>query len=72
MTIQLTEQQQQELDSAGTEPAKVVDPRTNAEYLLVPAAEYEAVREVLEDERQQEVIRSVALRNSVGRMDEAS
>lgn len=72
MPIQLTEPQQRKLDSAGTEPTRVVDPRTNAEYVLVPAAEYEAVREVLEDERQQAAIQSVALRNAVGRMDEAS
>lgn len=70
MTIQLTEQQQQVLDLVGTEPAQVVDPRTNAEYVLVPAAEYESVRDVLEDERQQAAIQAVALRNAVGRMDE--
>jgi hypothetical protein len=71
MTIQLTEQQQEVLDSAGATPPQVVDPRTNSSYVLVPANEYEAVREVLEDERRQAAIRSVALRNAVGRMNEA-
>jgi hypothetical protein len=70
MTIQLTEQQQEVLDSAGATPPQVVDPRTNTEYVLVPAAEYETVREILEDERQQEAIQKVALRNAVGRMNE--
>jgi hypothetical protein len=36
----------------------------------VPAAEYEAVREVLEDEQRQRAIGAVALRNAAGRMNE--
>ena len=70
MTIQLTEQQQQVLDSSGTTPPQVVDPRTNDAYVLVPATEYEAVREVIEDEKKQAAIRSVALRNAAGRLNE--
>jgi hypothetical protein len=70
MTIQLTEQQQQVLDSSGGTPPQVVDPRTNEAYVLVPATEYEAVREVIEDERRQAALHSVALRNAVGRMNE--
>lgn len=70
MAIQLTEQQQRALDSAGPAPPQVVDPRTNAEYVLVPAAEYESVRDIIEDERQQKAIRAVALKNAVGRMNE--
>lgn len=71
MTIQLTEEQQEVLDSAGATPPKVVDPRTNSAYVLVPVNEYESVREVIEDERQQAALRSVALRNAAGRMNEA-
>jgi hypothetical protein len=71
MTIQLTEQQQRALDSARPTLPQVVDPRTNAEYVLIPAAEYESVRDLIEDERQQRAIRAVALRNAVGRLDEA-
>jgi len=70
MPIQLTEQQQRALDSAGPTPPQVVDPRTNAEYVLIPAAEYENVRDLIEDERQQRAIRAVALRNAVGRLAE--
>jgi PHD/YefM family antitoxin component YafN of YafNO toxin-antitoxin module len=72
MTLRLTEQQQQALDSAETVPPQIVDPRTDAAYVLIPAAEYETVREILEDERRQRALRAVALQNAVGRMDETS
>ena len=70
MSIELTEQQQRALDALGEEP-RVIDPRTSAADILVPADDYEAVREVLEDERHQRAIRAVALRNAAGRLDEA-
>ena len=69
MPIELTEQQQQSLDAAEELPPKVVDPRTRAAYVLIPAREYEVVREILEDERQQRTIRKVAVRNAIGRME---
>ncbi|HVR07099.1 MAG TPA: hypothetical protein VMW75_03560 [Thermoanaerobaculia bacterium] len=34
------------------------------ETLLLPLAEFEAVREIVEDERRQRAIRAVALRNA--------
>lgn len=70
MPIELTEQQQRTLDAAQGHPLTVVDPRTRAAYILIPAGEYEALREILEDEQQQRAIRRVALRNAIGRMDE--
>jgi PHD/YefM family antitoxin component YafN of YafNO toxin-antitoxin module len=70
MTIELTPQQQQVLDGAQGEPVRVIDPRTQAAFVLIPAAEYEDVREALEDERLQRAVRSVALRNALGRLDE--
>jgi len=70
MHIELTDQQQQALDALDEEPACLVDPRTNAAYVLVPAELYESVREILEDDKQQKAIRSVGLRNAVGRMNE--
>jgi hypothetical protein len=72
MPIRLTEQQQQVLDSADAQPPQVVDPRTNAAYVLIPLTEYEAICEIVEDERRQRAIRAVALRNAGRRMDEAS
>jgi hypothetical protein len=71
MNIQLTPQQQQELDAQSAEHLpRVIDPRTNVAYVLVPEGDYDAVREILEDERRQRAIRAVALRNAAGRMDD--
>lgn len=72
MTIQLTEQQQQALDAERTVPARVLDPRTNAAYFLVPEKEYAALREALEEERRQQIIHAIGLRNAAGRMEENS
>ncbi len=70
MPIELTERQQETLDAAGETPPQVIDPRTLAAYVLIPARDYEIVRELLDDERRQRAIRQVALRNAIGRMDE--
>ena len=51
---------------------RVIDPRNNASYFLVREAEYETVREVLEDEQRQRTIHAVGLRNAIGRMGEMS
>jgi hypothetical protein len=71
MAIPLTKEQQQALDAAGATPPQVVDPRTSAAYVLIPAEDYETVREALGEERQQKAIRKIALRNAAGRMQEA-
>jgi hypothetical protein len=71
MALRLTEQQQHALDSTDAQPPQVVDPRTNAAYVLIPLTEYEAIREIVEDERQQRAIRTVALQNAARRVDEA-
>jgi hypothetical protein len=71
MTIQLTPKQQQVLDSQEDSPPRVVDPRTNTSYILVREVDYESIREILEDERRQQAIHAVAVRNAAGRMNEA-
>jgi hypothetical protein len=72
MTIELTDRQQQALDSMqGTLP-RVIDPRTSESYVLVPEADYEAVHEALEDDRRQRAIRAIGLRNAIGRMGDDS
>lgn len=48
--ITLTKDQHDELASNGAVPAKVVDPATNAEYVLMPAALYERVRCLFEED----------------------
>jgi len=70
MSIQLTPQQQQALDSEKDTTPRVVDPRTNTSYILVRAADYESIREILEDERHQQAIHAMALRNATGRIDD--
>jgi len=72
MSIQLTPQQQQALDTQKDSLPRAIDPRTNTSYILVREVDYESVRELLEDERRQQAIHGMALRNVAGRMNEAS
>jgi hypothetical protein len=70
MSIQLTPQQQQALDTQKDSPPRVIDPRTNTTYILLPEMDYESIRELLEDERRQHAVHAVALRNAAGRMND--
>jgi len=70
MNIELTREQQEALDQQGRGPQRVVDPRTHTAYVLVPENEYEAMREILEDERRERAIHALALRNAADRLDE--
>ncbi len=70
MSIQLTPQQQKVLDSQEDKPPRVIDPRTNTSYILLREADYESIRELLEDERRQQAIHAVALRNAAGRIND--
>jgi len=69
MSIELNTQQLQALDAGGENPPRVIDPRSHEAYVLIPAPEYEAVREILDDERRQKAIRAVGLQNAAGRME---
>jgi len=71
MSIQLTAHQLHELDTEGRTPQRLVDPRTNTAYILVREDDYEAMREIVEDEERQKEIHAVALRNAAERLDEA-
>jgi hypothetical protein len=70
MTIELTPQQQQALDTKEESPPRVIDPRTNTTYILLPEVDYESIRELLQEERRQQAIHAVALRNAAGRKDD--
>jgi len=70
MSIQLTPQQQRALDTQKDSAPRVVDPRNNATYVLVPEVDYETVRALLEDEHRQQAIHAIALRNAAGRIDD--
>lgn len=71
MPIQLTESQQRELQAEPSAVPLVIDPGTNTTYVLISQKEYEAIREILEEERRQRIIHAVGLRNAAGRMEEA-
>lgn len=68
MPIELSEQQHRVLASEPDSPTRVIDPQTNSTYVLVPLADYETVREILEDEQQQRALHEMGLRNALGRM----
>jgi hypothetical protein len=68
MAIELTEQQQRELDKTDGKPPRVVDPRTNAVYILIPEEEYVANTE----DRQEKAIRAVGRKNAIGKMIEGT
>jgi len=68
MSIQLTPQQEA-LDIQENSLPRLIDPRTNTAYILIPEADYEAIQELLEEERRQQEIHAVALRNAAGRMN---
>jgi len=70
MTIQLTETQAETLRHETASPVSVVDPHTNALWYLVSATEYQAIQEILDDERQQKAIRTVGFRNAAQRLRE--
>ena len=70
MSIELTPQQQKALDTKEESPPRVIDPRTNITYILLPEVDYESIRELLQEERRQQVIHAVALRNADGRIDD--
>jgi len=65
MTLQLTDQQIDEITTAGTGMARVHDPRSKRDYVLVPQDEYDRLRELLDDDLEQEAIRKMALRGAV-------
>lgn len=46
------------------------DHRTHTAYVLVPENEYEAMREVIDDERRERAMHALALRNAADRLDE--
>jgi hypothetical protein len=71
MSIVLTEQQQRDLDHQAEVPPRVIDPRSNVAYYLVTATDYEAIRELLAEEKEQTAMRAIGLRNAAGRMEEA-
>jgi hypothetical protein len=73
MKIELTEDQQRQLDQSTERPVPVEDPRSKAEYRLVPAAEYDQMLSIVQDDAEQRAVRRAAARGLASRLagDEA-
>jgi hypothetical protein len=71
MDIELTPEQQVVMDRGGRGLRRVVDPRSHATYVLIPENEFITMREIIEDERREQVIHAVALRNAAGHLNDA-
>jgi hypothetical protein len=69
MIIELTPLQQQALDNSHGVPVLVVDPRTNAIYVLVPADA--AVTVTPDDKQVQTATRSIGMQNATRRAKDA-
>ena len=50
MTLPLTEEQRRAIAANQGEPVRLIDPKTNAVFVLMRADEYERVRSLLEDD----------------------
>ena len=66
----MTSEQHQAVEQAGGEPVPIVDPQTRTEYYLVRADLFREMSELLEEDRQRQVIARKARRNAAARMDE--
>lgn len=70
MTIELTTRQQRLLDTSQEQPIQFIDPRDQTTYVLVRSDEYERLRALEEEERVQEAIHQIALRNAIKHANE--
>jgi hypothetical protein len=68
MSIELTREQVERLKQGGGSPASVHDPRSNAQYVLLPREQYEQLLEVVEDDAEQRALRRAAARGLAARL----
>lgn len=68
MKIELTPDQQEQLNQAADRPVTVRDPRTNTDYVLLPREQYEQMQEVVEDDVEQRALRRAAARTLAHRL----
>jgi PHD/YefM family antitoxin component YafN of YafNO toxin-antitoxin module len=66
MSIVLTEDQLREIDSQAERETEAVDPRTGRRFTLVPAEEYEALR----DREEQDALRRASVKALARRLRE--
>lgn len=68
--IPLSPQQFPAVDGRDADPPRVVDPRTNEVYVLVPEADFQSVQDLLEEERRARAIHAIGRRNAAARMND--
>ena len=68
MKIELTPDQQKQLDRAGDHPIEVRDPRKIADYVLLPAEQYEQMLVVIEDDIEQRALRRAGAKTLAKRL----
>jgi hypothetical protein len=68
MPIELTREQQEQLDKETARPHAVRDPRSDTHYVLVPAEQYEQMLEVIEDDAEQRALRRAGARGLGNRL----
>jgi hypothetical protein len=68
MKIELTPDQQEQLDGAGEMPVSVHDPRHHADYVLVPSEQYEQMLEIIEGDVEQRALRRAGAKTLARRL----
>ena len=68
MRIELTQDQQEQLDGIIAHPVSVHDPRHRADYILVPAEQYEQMLEIVEEDTEQRSLRRAGARTLAKRL----
>ena len=68
MSLELTKEQQEQLDREAAGRPAIRDPRSNRDYVLVPLDEYEQMLEVIEDDEEQRALRRAAARSAANRL----
>jgi hypothetical protein len=71
MPIELTKEQQDQLDRETIRPAAIRDPRSNLSYVLLPVDQYEQMIEIVDDDLEQRSLRRAAARSLASRLDDA-
>jgi len=62
MPIDLTKEQQEQLDRETSRPASIRDPRSNAQYVLIPTEQYKQMIDEVENASEQKALRRAAAR----------
>jgi hypothetical protein len=64
MIPQMSEDQQKALDAQPDTPLRIVDPRTNTTYVLLPLDQYEKIKSLFEDDAMSDAEKRLQLAES--------